>query len=367
MVRGDLLTAADEQLNHQAPFPLRVPATTDHRFYDRHWFEAVDADQGVAALIGLGVYKNMDVADGFLSVQHNGEQHNLRISRPLGPDVSATVGQLDIAVTKPFEQVSITLDDPALPVGCRLFWESSSRATLEDSHLEMRESRIIQHTSRYDQMGRLSGWVRVGRLLFESPRWWGIRDHSWGVRPDVGGFEATTAPRSVGALWQWLHAGVGDTLVHIQSREDGRGHLEWLEGFVRRGDVELRVVSFSHDLKFSERGREWVSLRHLLTLEDGSQVEVEADPILRPWAYRGTGYENGFADSRGVGVARGDLVEYDVLDISIPGRVTRDGEPYRPGHREQPARVLVDGDEGMGHAMVLAAGVVSRYGLGEGR
>jgi hypothetical protein len=360
----ELLTALDEELNHQAPLPFRVPATSDHRFYDRHWFEIVDADQHIAAMIGLGIYKNMDVSDGFLTVQHEGQQHNLRFSRMLGNDLSATVGSLQIRIVEPFVKLHVVAGDPRSPIACDLAWTSTGAPHLEDPHMELRGHRVLTHTNRYDQLGSLSGWIRVGDRVFESENWWGVRDHSWGVRPDIGGFEATGGKRVGGVLWHWLFGSAGGKTVHLQAREDGAGRLQTLEGMVRSDSGQRnRIVSLDHDVKFT-RGREWTQVTYRLGLDDGSQVSISAQPLVRPWAYRGTGYENGFSDSRGVGVVRGSVVEYDVLDISEPGGVTLEGEPFVPGHREVPARVAFGSDVGQAHIMVLSSGYVARYGLG---
>ena len=93
-------------------------------------------------------------------------------------------------------------------------------------------------------------------------------------------------------------------------------------------------------------------------------MTIEATALQSAWAYRGTGDENGFEDSRGVGVPRGELLEVDRLDLRTPGSVTRDGERYRPGHREQAARVTIDGVPGTGHLPVMTVGRIERYGIG---
>ena len=39
-----MLTDLDDTLRHQAPLPFAFVGTSDHRFYDRYWFEAVAPD-----------------------------------------------------------------------------------------------------------------------------------------------------------------------------------------------------------------------------------------------------------------------------------------------------------------------------------
>jgi YD repeat-containing protein len=360
----DLLGPLDEELNHQTSEPMRLPATTDHRFYDRHWVEAVSPDGEIAMITGIGIYKNMNVCDGFVSVQHDGLQSNVRFSRHLGNDLIAAVGALRIEVVEPFKELTITLDQGAYPLSCSLTWHSSRPAYLEASHHEVRNARLVTHTSRYDQAGYLTGWIDLDRRRFEPERWWGVRDHSWGVRPDIGGFEAPSGKRMGAVLWHWVFATVGADVVHLQMRESGDGALQHLDGFIDRGGSKLAIVGVEHDIEFVEGTRDWRTARYELSLDDGSTQVVEAAALGWPWAYRGTGYESGFHDSSGVGVGRGELVEWDVLDLRTPGRVTKDGEPFFPGHREQPARVTMGEAEGQGHVMVLSSGRIDKYGLG---
>ncbi len=94
-----MLTPLDESLMHQAPTTFDHAVTSDHRFFDR-W--AVGVQHPTASIIyGLANYKNTDVCDGFLCVQHGDRQYNLRLSRPLRPDFSTRIGPLGIEVLEP--------------------------------------------------------------------------------------------------------------------------------------------------------------------------------------------------------------------------------------------------------------------------
>jgi hypothetical protein len=364
-----LLGPLDEELNHQTSLPFRVPGTTDHRFYDRHWFAVTHPQGELMALVGMGIYKNMGVADGFLVAQRGRQQTNVRVSRPLEDDLTATVGPLSINVEEPFQRLRVALERGEQPLSADLRWISTFDAYLEEPHFTFRSNRIIQDTSRYDQLGRLEGWIELDGDRFESDDWWGVRDHSWGVRPDIGGFEpAQGHQKSRPMLWLWMFASAGDTAVHIQQREDGEGNVQHLDGEVIYASgsekPSRRVVRVEHQITFIPGSRDWSSLTYDLLLDDGQTMRVEAEALQGAWAYRGTGYENGYEDGRGVGVPRGVLLETDRLDLSVPGRVTRDGEPYYPGHREQGARVRIGGVPGIGHLPVMSSGRVERYDLG---
>ncbi|MGQ4600616.1 hypothetical protein [Nocardia sp. R6R-6] len=363
-----LLGPLDEHLNHQTSRPFRVPATTDHRFYDRHWFEAIAPDGRTLLIAGLGIYKNMGVCDGFAVVQRDLQQTNVRFSRPLGNRIEAEVGALRVDVVQPYEKIRLTLAPGDYPLACDLTWRSSFPPYLEAPHFSFSAGRVVQDTSRYDQLGRWTGWIEVAGTRHESDDWWGIRDHSWGVRQDVGGFEPAhghTARSPM--LWLWTYANTPDAACHFQLREDGTGRVHHFDGEITWRDPDrdpVRITGVDHDIEFIPGTRDWKRLTYRLHLADDTEMVMEAEALQGAWAYRGTGYENGFDDSRGVGVPRGDLVESDVLDLSVPGKVTRDGVKYLPGHREQPARITLDGVAGTGHLPVMSVGRIPRYGLG---
>jgi hypothetical protein len=364
-----LLGPLDEQLNHQTSQPFRVPGTTDHRFYDRHWFEAISTDGTVMMLAGMGIYKNMGVADGFMVVQRDRQQTNVRVSRHLGNDLEAHVGPLAIDVIEPYERIRVSLDRGDHPIAAELEWRSVYPVYLEAPHYTFNDGRVVQDTNRYDQIGSWSGWLELDGTRYEVADWWGVRDHSWGVRPDVGGFEPTHGRRREPMLWLWAFATTDELCVHFQLREDPLGNVRHFDGEVSwpesAGREPVRISRVEHDIEFISGTRDWSRLHYTLHLVDGTVLEMDAEALQSAWAYRGTGYENGYEDSLGVGVVRGEIVEQDVLDLSVPGKVKRGGELYFPGHREQPARVTVNGRRGYGHLPVMSSGHIERYGLGK--
>jgi hypothetical protein len=363
-----LLGPMDEQLNHQTPRPFLVPGTTDHRFYDRHWFEVIHPEGDIVLLCGMGTYKNMGVADGFLVAQRDGQQTNVRFSRALEGNPDATVGPLSIDVLEAYQSLRVRVAPGDYPLAADLHWASTFPPHLEAPHMTFRDGRVVQDTSRYDQLGRLSGWVELDGRRYASDNWWGVRDHSWGVRPDIGGFEPAHGHERAAFLWLWAAASTAEMSVFFQYREDGKGRVQHIDGAVVQADSadgsRIPIVGIDHSIDFIPDSRDWSTLTYQLHLADGRQFTIEADALHHPWAYRGTGYENGYFDSRGVGVPRGSVVESDRLDLSTPGYVLKDGVPYFPGHREQPARVRINGVAGLGHLPVMSAGHVERYGLG---
>ena len=363
-----MLIAADETLFHQIGRPLSQTGISDHRFYDRHWICAYDRNRDIGFMIGLGLYKNMNVMDGYLTIQKNNRQHNLRLSRVLRPALEdIRVGPLKIEIIEPFKHLRATVDDNESGLSAHIDWRSDYDVHLEALHTDMVSGMITQENTRYDQVGSVSGWLTLAGERIEVEDWWTVRDHSWGVRPGTG-FEPIRGDHSLPnppmmtgqiRLWLWSALSTPEFSLQMQRIEDKNGKLLHLDGDLRfkpsLGREQLRVTGFEHDIKFFSNSKAVESLHYTVTLSDGSTLDIRGEPSIRAWAYRGTGYDRGYNDGLGLGAQRGNLVpEHDVYDLSHP-EIVRNlaGEPIPPGHREQPIRLTVNGQPAMGHFPVM--------------
>lgn len=368
-----LLTALDETLRHQAPLTFAEVASTDHRFFDRTWYGMYAPDNSAGLITGMGAYTNMNVLDGFAAVQRSGRQYNLRLSRSLRPEVThAGLGPLRVEVIRPLEAVRLILEPGGHPDQVTAFdviWEAVAPPRLEPHHFGRLDGRAFEDYRRFSQPGKVSGTLSVAGEVFEARDWFGARDHSWGVRRGVGGFEPFTGsmpPEAAGVLFIWLafHAGGWSGLVQLRELADG--HRTALDGAVWDGKHWVPVVDVAHAISFRPGGRAFDRAQLELWGAGGERWIVEAERSLTAWAYVGTGYDGGYNDGRGLGVWRGpSLAECDVYDVSDPEDVVLpDGRVIRPRHREQPVRLTVNGVAGLGHLPIMAFGKLPRYGLG---
>lgn len=376
-----MLSAPDETLLHQDAVPFSQTRVSDHRFFDRMYIGAHHRDH-LHFVAGMGVYKNTNTLDGFFCVIKDGKQHNLRVSRPLAADPAAmSCGPLKIEIVEPLQAIRVTVEaGPGQPIAADVMFSGTFPVSMEAPHQARVDGRIVQDYQRYDQLGRVNGWVEHDGQRIAVNDWFATRDHSWGVRPSMGGYDAPTSlPRSgenlgdVGAgqvgflvvvLWFEV-ASMGGFLMRM---ENGKGEPTYSHGrILKRVDGAIRDIetrSIRHDLRFVEGTR--TAQGGTITVEtvEGETISIEVESIYAPYAYKGTGYDCGFDDERGLGVHRGWIVETDTYDISHPEDVILpDGRTIRPWHRELGAVVRVNGEEGMAHFPVISSGPIERYGL----
>ena len=377
-----MLTPLDDTLHHQLETTFDHVGTSDYRFFDRYWFSLFDSAGSAFVVSGMGVYKNMNVLDGFGCATHpaEGKQYNVRVSRQLRPNVSYSgAGPLHFEVLEPLHRHRLVLEENAQGLSFDLVWEATSAPHEEGHHFERRDGRVIQDYHRFDQMGRVSGQVTVGGKTYQaSPETWvGVRDHSWGVRPGVGGTELTTSEATAtgaptpAALFNWLCYQVEGTSYYFAIWDHSDGTRTRLDSSVRPASTagepkESLLRDVEHDLEFYPGTRRVKKAVYRLTHADGHREQVTVTRVRDPftWALQGYGY-GGYKDGRGLGAYRGNLlVEGETWDVSDP-EVLRDesGHSFAPPFREGPVRVEHEGRVGYGHFAEHLIGAYPRYGF----
>jgi hypothetical protein len=363
-----MLIGLDETLYHQTPDPFSVTGMSDHRFFDRYWFSGLAPDGSVAFFSGTGRYPNMGTRDAFLNVLVGERQHNQRMAAPLEELAAvdaqtARVGAFSVTVLEPFRRLVLRCTEG--PLTGELEFTTEAPPHLEAKHREMAGTRLIQEQHRYDQVGRWNGWIDVAGDHIDVHDWWGDRDHSWGTRVDVGGLESREMFRRTPSLTIWCNFSTEAGWGLFQSREFADGSPRYLDGSIHRRDGgSARVTSLASDISYVEGTGTWARAEFDVALSDGTTVHLVAEPhTLRPWASKGGGYNRGFSDGLGFGARRGDVSEYDVYSLPDMTRVLLDGAEVDAGHREQLARITVDGSPGWAHLPIMPrSGDMTRQG-----
>ncbi len=141
---------------------------------------------------GMGKYTNRNVLDGYAGLSRGTEQITVRGSRRLFPHIDlSSVGPIRYEVLEPMRRVRFSLE----PNDCQpLAFEWTYQAVLPPATEERTHQRtplgyrVSADLVRYHQIGTASGWIEIDGERFEMDpeEWVSTRDHSWGVRYDVG-------------------------------------------------------------------------------------------------------------------------------------------------------------------------------------
>lgn len=346
-----MLTPLDDSPWHQLPTTFDHVGTSDVRFFDRLWFAASDrAGIGVFQFT-IGVYQNMNVVDGGAVAIVDGRQHNLRVSRQLRPTYDVSCGPLSIEVIEPLRRIRLSIAPNEGPLVGEVIWTATMDAQEERRHFNRSWGRVLENYSRYDQIGELSGSLTVAGATVDVASWWACRDHSWGVRENVGVVEPFTGTKAVvsGPVFVFLFFSTGRFGGHVQvTRIGGAAHLtaEIVDSATGRSAVGTRV-RFEASFVDGGRPRRMATASFTVTDEHGDEHHFEVERQGPAVAMQGLGY-GGFDDGKGLGVHRGIAHhEGETWDVSHPAEVVAsDGTVTRPVHRIQPVRVRLSGPSG---------------------
>ncbi len=376
------LVDADEGFTHQ------IAETHAHVLEsDRSWTEKVCAmaaarDGSLQVGLGVGKYTNRNVFDGYASVSRGREQWTVRASRRLSDDPgSLSVGPIAYTVEEPHRRVRFAAArTDEVPISFEWVFEAVVPPHLEDRDRSRsrRGYRIESDLLRYHQVGVASGWVEVDgeRTEITPSGWFTTRDHSWGVRHDVGLAPADVEPSGglvpgVAFRFSWspmlLERSDGSRyVVHHQHRHlRAFGYEEQRsEGSIEQPDGSVqRVSTLRSDLAFEPANRRVLGGTVVLVMEDGSERPITVRSLGDTGVHLGLGLYMGL-DGHHHGEWRGPLhVEGEhVADCTDPGVARRI-------HQIRDAVVTVDdpvgGGNGWGNLQTTVVGAWPELGLEE--
>jgi hypothetical protein len=387
-----MLTPMDDTLWHTLPSTFDHVGTSDPRFFDRYWFAASDPRGGGTLQLTLGVYNNMNVVDaGFVAIR-NGKQYNVRASRSLRPRFVTDCGPVSVEILEPLRRARLRVERTGADgVAADLEWIGDYPAQEEAARFTRVRGRVVEESRRFDQIGHCQGWVELAGERVVLDRWWATRDHSWGVRENMGISEPVTgaAPApSAGALFAFLFFSTESIGGHLQiaqfaGRPDyftaeiakagaaGASGASAAAGSGGAGPAGIHLTSSKLAVQFhdAKRPRRMKSARFDAVTDDGHEVVIEATALCPAIDMQGLGYSGGYQDGKGLGIWRGDAhVESETWDVTDPCEVVRaDGNRVRPIHRIQPVKLSVRGagldGQGTGSLTMIAEGTLPQLGL----
>ena len=376
------LVAADERFEHQITDTF---ATVAHA--DRSWTEKVCAmacarDGSLQLGFGIGKYPNRNVMDAYGGVSRGVEQWTVRASRELAPDREATVvGPLRYEVVEPLRVIRFRLEpNDAQPIAFDWTFDGVVPPFLEhrEVHRSRDGSRLDADIVRYHHSGVARGWVEVEgeRTDFDTSTWVSTRDHSWGVRYQVGAPVPDVAPapvpEGVSVLVIWCPAVLERSdgsryAMHVYyqrhalpavgyERVELQGGIEHPDG---RKDLFTALVPA---LRFDDANRRLLGGTLQLTTTDGRARPITVEVASDTGFHLGAGLYHGL-DGHWHGEWRGPLhVEGEhVPDCSNPATARRIHQ-----HRDAVIRVHdpVGGGTGWGNMQNVVLGAHPDLGLG---
>ncbi len=374
------LTAADESLTHQISDTFAVVGTSDPAWAEKVCAMAMARDGSLQIGFGLGKYANRNVFDAYAAVSRGPTQWTVRASRNLSTAAEATVaGPIHYEVIEPMRRIRFALEkNDVQPICFDVEFEGVVPANLEERTHMRDHFRISAELVRYHQTGVASGWVEVDgrRTVVDAASWVSTRDHSWGVRYDVGpppaDRPATSAfPAGVGFMMIWCPA--------LLERSDGSRYalhlhftLAQAPGFARKsviasvehpdGTVE-QIVDLVPELRFDSLNRRLLGGRVTARMADGTDRPIELEVLGDTGVHLGAGLYFGF-DGHHHGEWRGELhVDGECIEDC------RTPEAARRLHQIRDTAVLVrdpvGGGVGWGNCQPIAAGPWPDLGLAD--
>jgi hypothetical protein len=186
------IIASDEQFCHQVAETFATVGTSDHSWTEKVCAMAAKRDGSLQIGFGLGKYTNRNVMDAYAGVSRGVEQFTVRASRRLFPELDFTaIGPITYEVVEPLEAVRFALaPNDCQPIAFDFTFRAALPCNTEDrTHGRSPDGRrVTAELVRYHQIGTADGWVEADgeRHDITSDEWVSTRDHSWGVRYDVG-------------------------------------------------------------------------------------------------------------------------------------------------------------------------------------
>ena len=331
------LNAADEWFSHQIADTFAVVGTSDPSWTEKVCAMAAAKDGSLQLGFGMGKYANRNVLDAYAGISRGVEQITVRGSCRLSDESAA--GPVRYEIVEPLRQIRFVLEpNDTQPIAFDWLFTSALPATLEDRTHNRQANRVSADLVRYHQIGTCSGWVEVDgeRTELDPGSWVSTRDHSWGVRYDVGAPATDLEPsRGLdGGTFQFVWSPI------LMERPDGSVYGLFLNvskmafpGFEQKTTMAMvehpdgrteRIVDLEPDLTYDPVNRRLRGGTLHATLADGSSRTLQVEVVAETGFHLGAGLYFGF-NGHHHGEWRGELnVEGERIDdCSTPENARR--------------------------------------------
>ena len=374
---GDIsrILPSDEGLNHQIAQTFASVVHPDLSWTEKVWTTMARKDGALQVDFGLGKYLNRGVMDAFGGISRDREQWTVRASRELASDVErSAVGPLRYEIVESFKRVRVILEETKIqPIAFDLTFECILPPLFEERHLQRDSSgfRVISDVVRYHQSGTVSGWVQLDgkRHAARPEEWFAFRDHSWGIRSNVG-VEPTDIRSQPFYADQRFHMhwspmvlyGPDGSLVEIHSYYLATSEEPFYSSaYVNTPNgAQEQIIRTEPQLKYDRATRMLTGGAIIFFTASGEKQTISVTPISDTGFHLGTGLYLGF-DGFFHGMWRGPLHidgEY-IADCQQPDVLRRIHQV-----RDRPVRVSDGIRHGFGIVESTITGAWPRLGIG---
>jgi hypothetical protein len=289
------LGAADEWFNHQIPDTVAVVGTSDPAWTEKVCAMAMAKDGSLQLGFGLGKYANRNVMDCYAGISRGTEQITVRGSRRLGDDRELLgAGPIRYEIVEPLEKIRFICEpNDVQSIAFDWLFERILPPQMEERTHNRQGTRVSADLVRYHQIGTCSGWVEVDGVRTEmTPESWvSTRDHSWGVRYDVGAPPTDLEPGggldggSFQFFWSPLlferpdgsHYGmffnVSKTMFPGFQQKSTSALIEHVDGRIET------IVDVEQDFSYHPVNRRLQGGRIIATLADGTVRELQVEVL----------------------------------------------------------------------------------------
>jgi hypothetical protein len=306
------LTDADDYLVHQTIRPMGSSGNGESNWFDRFYFNVHDRAGDFLALIGLGLYPNVGITDGYACIGTPGVQTNIRFARRTGPAerLIREIGPFSFRIIEPLAKWSLALKD--VPNGVSLDLVAEGRLApfnFEPIGVEHNEG---GHTrfAHFIQPMRYTGMITVEDRNYVVDGWLGQRDRSWGIR----------RTREQLGMHVWFSAQFSSGTIAFNYNETRDHRLSHCDGaYVRADGTNQRIVNVANDVDCDlGAGGRVNSGRFTLLFEDGQKMHVSVEGRNAAVQLAGAGYDGRHGTS-----PEGRELELERWDMTDPAVVAR--------------------------------------------
>lgn len=344
------LLPADEQLTHQIIDSFASVSHSDLSWTEKLWMPVSRKDGSLQLDMGMGRYHNRDVIDAFAGLSRGKEQWTVRASRELWPDpLGTSVGPIHYEIVEPLKKVRWRLEkNDIIPLEFDVTFHNVHPAFFEDRHIQRDEQgfRVVSNVVRYHQGGEPTGWYTIDgkREEIRTEDWFCWRDHSWGVRLDVGAPPSDLRPardfgersfKSSKFLLNWspiLLRNPDGSYVEYHFYLQIRGEeVFYFSGYRNHADgTQYRIARARPELRYVDDSRRLIGGRIHFDMLNGETDTVEVEVMGESGFYLGPALYLGF-DGKKHGNWRGelDLDGEQIPDMTAPEVADRMGSAVR--------------------------------------